>query len=173
MQSKQYILHSLLWESACDLHGTKKLSFRRGFSHGGHLLSSSSGPPAPWSKNENTFINQNTCKSSKPRKGKKTRRNHHFDQMEISECSIEEQPKRTQIVKELSTMILLLLGLISRTVVSWFSIASLNNQENKHTLLLSVQCVEFQRDGGRCVPVQRQSLVREREEREREEREFS
>lgn len=49
MQSKQYILHSLLCESACFLHCTKNLSLSRGLSHGGNckLLSSSSGPPAP------------------------------------------------------------------------------------------------------------------------------
>lgn len=48
IQSKQYILHSLLWASVCNLQWTKKLSSNRGFNHGGHLLSSSSGPPAPY-----------------------------------------------------------------------------------------------------------------------------
>lgn len=44
IQSKQYILHSLLWESAWDLQWTKNCSFNNGFNHGGHLLFSSSGP---------------------------------------------------------------------------------------------------------------------------------
>lgn len=58
MQSKQYILHSLLCESACNLHWTKKCSFSKGFNHGGHLLSSSSGPPAPYTVQKNTNQNQ-------------------------------------------------------------------------------------------------------------------
>lgn len=41
-QSKQYILHSLLWESAWTLHWTKKRVLRSGCSHEGHLLFSSS-----------------------------------------------------------------------------------------------------------------------------------
>lgn len=56
-QSKQYILHSLLCESAWNLHWIKNLSFNRGFNHGGHLFSSSSGPPAPYSK-KNEILNQ-------------------------------------------------------------------------------------------------------------------
>lgn len=56
MQSKQYILLSLLWASAWSLHWTKKLVWRRGRSHGGHLISSllsassppSAGPPPPY-----------------------------------------------------------------------------------------------------------------------------
>lgn len=52
MQSKQYILHSLLWESAWTLQWTKKLVWRSGRSHGGHLFSPwsswlSSKPPPP------------------------------------------------------------------------------------------------------------------------------
>lgn len=51
VQSRQYMLHSLLWASAWSLHWTKKLVCNRGLSHGGHLLlissSSSSGPPPP------------------------------------------------------------------------------------------------------------------------------
>ena len=50
VQSKQYMLHSLLWESTWNLQWTKNCSLSRGFSHGGHLLSSSSGPPAPYNK---------------------------------------------------------------------------------------------------------------------------
>lgn len=50
IQSKQYMLHSLLWESACNLHWTKNLVRKSGRSQGGHMLSSS-GPPAPWLKN--------------------------------------------------------------------------------------------------------------------------
>ena len=52
VQSKQYMLHSLLWESTWNLQWTKNCSLSRGFSHGGHRLSSSSGPPAPYNKNQ-------------------------------------------------------------------------------------------------------------------------
>lgn len=49
MQSKQYMLHSLLWESTWNLHCRKNLVFSRGFNHGGHLspfmTSSSSSRP--------------------------------------------------------------------------------------------------------------------------------
>lgn len=48
IQSKQYILHSDLCESAWNLHWTKKFSWSIGFNHGGHFCSSSSGPPAPY-----------------------------------------------------------------------------------------------------------------------------
>jgi len=41
LQSKQYILHSLLCESEWTLHWTKKLVWRSGCNHGGHLISSS------------------------------------------------------------------------------------------------------------------------------------
>lgn len=50
MQSRQYILHSLLWESICNLHWTKNLSLSNGFNHGGQLFSSSSGPLAPYTQ---------------------------------------------------------------------------------------------------------------------------
>lgn len=45
VQSKQYILHSVLCESAWILQWPKNFStLSRGFSHGGHRLFSSSGP---------------------------------------------------------------------------------------------------------------------------------
>lgn len=48
VQSKYYILQSPLWESTWNLQRTKNCSLSRGFSHGGHQLSSSSGPPDPF-----------------------------------------------------------------------------------------------------------------------------
>lgn len=45
VQSKQYILHSLLCEYACNLHCTKNFSWSRGLSHGGQLLLFSSSAP--------------------------------------------------------------------------------------------------------------------------------
>lgn len=59
MQSRQYILHSLLCAVAWSLHWPKKLVCNRGRSHSGHLLSSSSFPPPPpqsWSVVKPPFI---------------------------------------------------------------------------------------------------------------------
>jgi hypothetical protein len=50
MQSRQYMLHSLLCASAWTLHWTKKLADSSGLSHGGHRrvsLPSSHSPPPP------------------------------------------------------------------------------------------------------------------------------
>ena len=44
IQSKQNILHSLLWALGWFLHWPKNLVSRSGFSHGGHLLSPSFTP---------------------------------------------------------------------------------------------------------------------------------
>lgn len=49
VQSKQYILHSLLGEWTS--HWTKKCSLSRGFSHAGHRWFSSSSSPSPPCKN--------------------------------------------------------------------------------------------------------------------------
>lgn len=98
IQSKQYMLHSLLWESACNLHWTKNLVRKSGRSQGGHMLSSS-GPPAPWLKN---------CKKPDQTQEKK---NEEGNNNNINNIWNET----------LVTMILLFLGL---NVDSW-SIASL------------------------------------------------
>ena len=49
-QSKQNILHSLLWALGWFLHWPKNLVSKSGLSHGGHLLSSSSF--TPWIPND-------------------------------------------------------------------------------------------------------------------------
>lgn len=104
IQSKQYMLHSLLWESACNLHWTKNLVRKSGRSQGGHMLSSS-GPPAPWLKN---------CK--KPDQTQK-KKNEEGNNNNINNIWNET----------LVTMILLFLGL---KVDSW-SIASLRIEKIK------------------------------------------
>jgi hypothetical protein len=44
-QSRQYMLHSHLWASACILHWPKKLVASSGLSHGGQRWFSASSPP--------------------------------------------------------------------------------------------------------------------------------
>jgi len=59
MQSRQYMLHSLLCASAWILHWTKKLVDSSGFSHGGHRwfsASSSSHSPPPCKRGPCTHI---------------------------------------------------------------------------------------------------------------------
>lgn len=151
------MLHSLLCESACILHWTKNLSRNKGFSHGGHLWSSSSGPPAPYTIQHKQIVSIKKKKErtkSKNLSSRQQRRTNycctktpftkwsemHFPQNEfqwhfkkqmktnkpvfqIREKKTEKKMKSSKESKGI-TIILLFLGLI---VVSWFSIASLND----------------------------------------------
>lgn len=108
MQSKQYILHSLLWESAWTLHWTKKLVWRSGRSHSGHLLfstPSSSSKPPPYSKKTNKIYIKTTTTTTK----------------EKYPSIINVRIKCIHDVRAKLTMILLLLGLISLMVSFWSS----------------------------------------------------
>lgn len=96
MQSRQYILHSLLCAVAWSLHWPKKLVCNRGRSHSGHLLSSSSFPPPPpqsWSVVKPPFIENIKIKikiSSIKKKFWKIKQNTPWIKTEIEKQSEEK-----------------------------------------------------------------------------------